>query len=587
LNFILNITSPPDTPIDVNGKEMLNFSVQPTRYRASLSDPWVSSATDGGLLALGPDLNANCSPWCTSASLTFAQALDYNGEVEFSVRMGNSEMKANFSIRVLLSFSVLPSAQVFENEEVSVGEKLFHVVFIGSNRSDILKFDLQPAESCLIGEQLVESAACWESFFEPHGRPRLSDGILYKDLMFNLIMDRNGRINITLVASLDGGNSSTTFFIVVLPVNSPPSFQVASDKIMVFRDEFSLQPFRSDRLISRIYAGPVDEITQNLTFALLQLTPFDTCAIHSASVSAYRSTFSSNWTANFSFFTKIHTYGSCNLTLTLADDGGSEHGGINKSSSFVFTVIVKRVNQAPSFVMSTKSIACTKNESIPLCTETNITAMPLTEAQSAVQVFESSGVYFLQRFAYNISAEPEFDSGWEQDVTFTGETIWFEIAPHISRDGALLFGVSPFHYGRARFKVVLSDNGETIGYGSNVSVPRIFDLIISPMDNSPSFHLSKNLINVHEGAVTRVYTYPFFAENISAGVLELGQNVSFSILPIIIRIWNESSAYVFEGSDVSSGMAEFFGGTSVISMTNNGEFSFQVRPFRKQFKTLH
>jgi len=533
-DFIFNVTSPPDTPIDLDGTELLDFYIRPVSHRALQSEEWVSSATDGGLLSVGPILDVKCNPWCTSVNLMFAQSVDYNGEVRFNVRMGTSETNANFSIRVLLSFTVMPEIVVYENEEESLIEQFVHMAFIGNTSADVT-FQAAPTSEYPI--------PVLNSLFLPHGRPKLSVGTPYKDLMFALITvtGRNGKTNFTLVASMDGRNTSRIFALDVLSVNSPPSFMLTSQIIHVFRDQYAIRPYISDHLISEILAGPSDEIDQNLTFSLLpagsksqadEESPID---FSLSSVSVYKEE-SGNWTAIVKVFSKTHKSGTSNLTLILNDNGGSDNGGINTSSSVTFSVIVHTVNQAPSFSLAHN-----------------------------ISVKESLGLYQQQRFAYNISAEPEFESGWEQKVTFkvfqiSGEPEWFYTAPQISQNGTLQFMPSPFHNGQARFEVILEDSGGTSGNGSNVSMSQYFDLTIESFDDSPSFDLSVSAIDINEvvSNETGEFKYVACALNISAGALEVGQNISFIIFPTVIRVGEGSEAELFNGSDVLSGMAELF-----------------------------
>ena len=381
-HFIYNISTPPNTPMNLDdGTDLLDFVVQPTKCRSSQAEEWVSCSTDRGLLAIGPILEVNSDPTATSANLTLAQAVDYNGEVEFTVDMGSSDVSATFSIRVLLSFTVLQEVKAFENEDESLVEQFFHMTTIGRNdsASPSISFEL-PGDS-------------WDKLFLPHGRPKLSVGSPYKDLMFRLISGRNGNMNITLNVSMDGRSSIRTFTLIVEAVNSPPSFTLTSSVLEVLQDQYTSQPFISYQTLSQFSAGPPDEVAQNLTFSVIQQTPQDQSPLKNVSVLAsrqagavsYGETADGNWSAVLSFFTKKHATGSSNLTLILVDDGGYANGGINASSLMSLTIIVIPVNHAPSFRL----------------------------AQNII-VRESSGLHQIRNFARNICAEPGIDSSWER-----------------------------------------------------------------------------------------------------------------------------------------------------------------------------
>ena len=550
-SFIYNITSPKDTPIGSDGTERLTFHVRPLRYRASLSDPWVFSSSSAGLLAVGPELEVNCQPWCTSANLSFAQAMDYNGEVEYSIRMGASEVYANFSIRILLSFSVPPEVFVFENEEESVIERFLSMRFVG-NVSSTLDNSVS----------IIPGTEGWQGLFRTQAdEPRLSLGVPYKDLTFNLWTGRNGMLNASIVVSMDGRNATRPFRLVVTAVNSPPVFSLSTSSISVLRDEYFERPLTTDSLITGVLAGPADEMLQNVTFRLEQLTHNDESPVDMfrSNISVNRPSGAQNWSAVLNLYTKQHMSGRSNLTLTLRDDGGISNGGMNRSARMGLSIEVQRVNQAPSFVLTQ-----------------NIT------------VEESSGFHSIPRFAINISAEPGFESSWPQEITFSltqvaGEEIWFEQAPHISENGTLQFTVRSFRNGNARFLAMLNDDGGVLtGSCQNSSLVQDFYLTIESIDDSPSFDLVANSITedeVYSSKSDGLFSYAHFARNISAGHFEDSQNTSFVFVPQMVRLGTNLESTTLEGAQAIPALAELFA-DPFITLSADGNLSLHMQPLR-------
>jgi predicted extracellular nuclease/methionine-rich copper-binding protein CopC len=175
---------------------------------------------------------------------------------------------------------------------------------------------------------------------EASGTPAFADAVIAGDAQDCDVVvtpgsNFNGPIEVTLtVTDPDGDTDDASFTVDVTPVNDAPSFASAGD-VSTAEDVGAVSIASWAAAIS---AGPADEATQNLSFAI---TANDNAALFSVQPSI-----ASNGT--LSFTPAPNANGTANLSVVLSDDGGTANGGSNSSVAVQFAINVASVNDAPT-----------------------------------------------------------------------------------------------------------------------------------------------------------------------------------------------------------------------------------------------
>ncbi|MBA3707214.1 MAG: hypothetical protein H0W83_00165, partial [Planctomycetes bacterium] len=141
---------------------------------------------------------------------------------------------------------------------------------------------------------------------------------------------------------------------------------------------------------------------------------------------------------------------------------------------------------------------------------------------------EDSGLRTVSGWATAISAGPASEAG--QTVTFqisVDTPTLFSIQPAVSSVGTLTFTPAANAYGTAVVSVNAKDNGGTANGGVDTSLDQTFVIVVTPVNDAPTFTLGGDRIAVEDAAATSVAGY---ASAISAGPAnETGQVVSFTV----------------------------------------------------------
>ncbi len=155
--------------------------------------------------------------------------------------------------------------------------------------------------------------------------------------------DAFGNSTFTVVARDDGGtdrggddtSAPQTFAITVLPVNDPPSFQVAQTEITV-RENEGLQTM--DGWVTEFIPGPPNESDQQvLRYIVNDITNPNLFEVPpSVSVDG-----------TLTFQSAMNVGGTSQFTVAVQDDGGTERGGIDISAPKTITINVTAVNDPP------------------------------------------------------------------------------------------------------------------------------------------------------------------------------------------------------------------------------------------------
>lgn len=155
-----------------------------------------------------------------------------------------------------------------------------------------------------------------------------------------------------------------------------------------------------------------------------------------------------------------------------------------------------------------------------------INAAPSFSLGANLTLLEDSSLQSMSNFVTNI--DPGRPTELEQIVTFqvaTNRPDLFTVPPSIDGDGTLSFELAANANGTATVSVIAKDDGGTAFGGQDTSATQFFDIVIDPVNDTPSFSGGSN-ITVDEDAAP--FQLSGWATNILAGPAnESSQEVSF------------------------------------------------------------
>ncbi|MCP3936503.1 MAG: tandem-95 repeat protein, partial [Actinomycetia bacterium] len=276
------------------------------------------------------------------------------------------------------------------------------------------------------------------------------------DLTFTPAVGATGQTSVTVTLSDSGGTGSggvdtsqpAVFDITVNDVNDPPSF-LAGDDITVPEDS----PAQGiAEWATAITPGPADESSQTVSFTVTVSNP-DLFAV-TPSISA---------TGELTFTPAADAVGTSEITVTLADSGGTATGGSDTSVSTVSTITMTAVNDPPTFGVGD----------------------PQTVA-------EDSGSHVSLGWATNISAGPIDEEGQQVTFSVTAATpSAFTTQPAISPTGDLTFEVAADATGTQGISITATDDGggadTSAAVDAEISITAVNDPPVANDDAGPTF----------------------------------------------------------------------------------------------------
>jgi hypothetical protein len=284
------------------------------------------------------------------------------------------------------------------------------------------------------------------ALFAAGGLPSVDSG---GTLTYTPAEGANGSATVTVRLVDDGGTAfggadtspPWTFTIVVLAVNSAPSFEVGPHQKVL--ENAGVQTVAG--WATAISAGPPDEAGQSVTFVV-------TC--DNPALFAGTPTVAANGTLTFTPAPDVS--GSATLTVVAKDDGGTANGGQNSSVPQTFTIEVGEVNSPPSF-----------------------------QAGPSKTVLEDPGAQTVAGWATAISPGP---NEVKQTVTFTvtnDNNALFADQPAVDGSGTLSFTPAANASGAATVTVRAVDDGGTADGGSDTSPPQTFTITVTAVNDPP------------------------------------------------------------------------------------------------------
>jgi hypothetical protein len=250
-------------------------------------------------------------------------------------------------------------------------------------------------------------------------------------------------------ASTHGGISpfsagTATIPLTVNDVNDAPTF-TPGDGVTVDEDS---EPY-SAVWATAILTGPANEAGQTPSFVVSveNLDLFTTSGQPAIDADG-----------KLTFTLAPNATGSTIVTVTLADDGGTERGGINTTESFTFTITVNPVNDVPMF---------TSGGDITISEDNG----PYSDAwASAIKTGPANEVDQTPTFLVT-TQNPEL-------FTLDGQ-------PAIDAGGNMSFRVKENTYGSTTVYVTLVDDGGVARNGVNQSASVDFKITVTPVNDAP------------------------------------------------------------------------------------------------------
>jgi hypothetical protein len=337
------------------------------------------------------------------------------------------------------------------------------------------------------------------------------------NLTFTTATETFGTATVTVKLHDNGGtanggvdtSAAQTFTITVTGVNDPPSFTLPNPAVVSVLEDAGAQSVSG--FASNIQAGPAGdpfETGQTVNFQITAVTinPGDNLAFSAGPAI--------DSSGKLTFTTATETFGTATVTVQAKDTGGTLNGGADTSAPQTFTITVTGVNDPPSFTF-------------------NSNLVPVT-------VLEDAGAQSFNNFAQNIAAGPPGDPfEANQAVSFQitavtihpGDNLAFSAGPAIDSSGKLTFTTATETFGTATVTVQAKDTGGTLNGGVDTSAPQTFTIMVTGVNDQPSFNLPADPPPVPDAA--GLQTIAGFATNIANGPpgdpFEANQQLHFNV----------------------------------------------------------
>eukprot|EP00961_Rhodomonas_salina_P047235 634135-Rhodomonas_salina.1 len=459
--FVINLTSPENSSIGLDGNERVEFEVVPLRYSLNREpDGWIADNTSGGIILFGPFISSTCDVRCIDGTgrLQFWQSEQVSGIVEYEVRLLGSDVTQIFSIDVQMVNELFGAANVTVIEDQT---NISFPEWTGVRNS--------PGPKVLPNASFPITFIRGDDIFLSTPTVVVS-GTNQGELNFDLRRDASGSALLNVEAIYTNPDSfgwsvkSLNFTVSVLPVNDPPTFflncssseqfvQNCSTECDGSVEEFcgatvvveqncadcdldsalcqgdDCRCFVLDRFIAaavpynasylQALANPdaassapeyVPEWTQNMTFVVRLVNATDTLFDEGFDPQIDVST------SALSFCLAPDKHGVALFEVYLVDSGGVALGGYNRSSSMFLTTVVRYVNQEPSFDVSVPSTI----EDFEQCVTCSNCTQP--DCVLPVLLWENSGAMIVDPFAVDVLRGNPGPSGMDleafQNITF-------------------------------------------------------------------------------------------------------------------------------------------------------------------------
>jgi hypothetical protein len=262
-------------------------------------------------------------------------------------------------------------------------------------------------------------------------------------LTYRPAADTSGTATVTVAVSDDGGSANggadttvRTFTITVGSVNDAPRIIGGANHTVLEDAGLQSLPWAA------FAAGPPDESTQTLSV----VTSNDDSALFTVQPSLSAG-------GILSYRPAPDASGSANVTVTVADDGGTAGGGVDTTVR-VFTITVVPVNDEP-----------------------------VVTGGASQTVDEDAGAQSLAWASF--ATGPADEAGQAPTVTTSNDAnALFAVQPSVSPAGVLSYRPAADAHGSANVTVTVADDGGTANGGADTTV-RTFAITVLPVNDAP------------------------------------------------------------------------------------------------------
>lgn len=279
--------------------------------------------------------------------------------------------------------------------------------------------------------------------------------------------DANGIANVTVTlrdngGTLNGGINASdpvVLSITINQVNDAPSFTKGGNQT-INEDAAAVTV---NNWASAIRTGPTttlaNESTQSVNF--LVSTSNDSLFSVAPTISP---------TGTLTYTAAPNAFGTAVVSVSLQDDGGTDNGGVDTSPVQLFTIVVRSVNDAPTFTpaLGAPVIEVLEDDpvqSIQIAADLSVGAANEVPPQTlSFALANSNPNLFLS------TARPTIDA----------------------TTGLLRFQTAPNAFGSAVITATLRDNGGTLNGGVDAAAPYVFTINVLPVNDAPSFTRGAN-----------------------------------------------------------------------------------------------
>ncbi|NOS68618.1 MAG: hypothetical protein HOP33_01630 [Verrucomicrobia bacterium] len=277
------------------------------------------------------------------------------------------------------------------------------------------------------------------------------------------------------VAAHDGAASTTnSFLLTVTGVNDAPSFSLSTNKIDLAEDAGAQSVTNFATSISR---GPTNENAQTVTFV-----------VTTTNTAFFSTQPSINSTGLLAFCAATNVFGTNYLSVALQDNGGTANGGSNQATAQTFTIVVAGANDAP-----------------------------LVSTIAGQTILEDSGS---NAVSFTVNDVDDTLSGVTNSVTSANTNLVTVTVSGNSTNRTVALTTVTNANGNTTVTLITGDAAAT--------VTNTFNVIVTAVNDVPSFSLSTNQVTVAEDAGAQTVTN--FATSISSGPTnESAQTLTFTV----------------------------------------------------------
>ncbi len=309
-------------------------------------------------------------------------------------------------------------------------------------------------------------------------------------LTYRPAADANGTATVRVRAVDDGAgvaesaaSDEQAFTIAVTAVNDPPRFTPGADRTV--REDAGAQTTAG--WATGLSAGPPDEAGQRVAFTAVNDNP----GLFAAEPAL-------DATGRLTFVPANDASGSASVTVVARDDGGRDDGGRDTGPGRTFTITVLPVNDRPTFTLGADQ-----------------------------SVDEDAGPQSVADWVTGVSPGPASEADQIVDISVSADNPGlFAVQPAVDAAGTLTYTPAVDAYGSVELTVRARDDGGTDDGGQDTTGPQTATLTLTPVNDAPSFLAGADQSVVEDAGPQSVAGW---ATSISAGAVESGQSVSFSV----------------------------------------------------------